>query len=61
MIRDSSSRSVVSVCACGARDVAAGQAAADAWLAGHLVTCQVVKGKERDRITSALYDRRSRR
>ena len=60
--RDESARSIVQVCSCGARDVAATRAAADAWQRGHLGVCQLVaRQRDRDRVLAALATRTRRR
>lgn len=60
---DATQRSVVAVCACGAREVLWSQEAAYDWAGGHLRVCRVVAALEpddRDRVQSAVRAGRAR-
>lgn len=58
MIFDRTQRSILAVCACGAREIHPTQADADAWAVAHLATCQDVA--ERARALTASRVRHSR-
>lgn len=58
--RDRSPSSIVCVCPCGARDVAASRAAADSWLGDHLDRCQVLKARAREEEARKLRARDTR-
>ena len=58
MIRyDTTQRSTVAVCSCGARDVHASQAAAKAWASRHLLVCTLRDAEHRRALAARRVDR----